>query len=210
MRCINIFDNDKSFCYGKLLKLKTQIIDKTKVFREIISKTPQQNKYMTKMLLFANNAIIPIFGHRLYYHLYYSNNNCVHSILPGTKRMFDNGNYGYKYKDWYIPKKYSNIREEIFENKCLNLSLQQWNCCVIKSQLKLQKYIHKINSADLIWEQAYKIVRKSVITIQHIISLLLYTNYATLSIYFCSTFRRQKSNDIYPADIINRHFKVCE
>ena len=53
------------------------------------------------------------FGQRFYYWTYFENNN----------NEDWESNPGYKYKDWFISPKYSNLKEECFENNIYFLIL---------------------------------------------------------------------------------------
>lgn len=138
------------------------------------------------------------FGFRYFYHKQYKNNLNKEELLPGTRRTVEDGNRGdYTLSDWYINAKYGSLEDEILNNKIFSLKLYQWNNTITKAKLKWDtlKNSNIVNTANWKWEKVYGIKRGTIITLQHIISLLLYTNWSELCFKFSSTYRQLTDNE---------------
>ena len=132
------------------------------------------------------------FGKRFYYWKYFNYKDGV-----------DVQNQRYAEVSFDIPK-YKNLKQEILKNKFINLSLSQWNNTIIKSQYKLNRFKNDVNTADFIWERVYEINRNSQITLRHIVSLLLYTNYINLSVAFRNSFKQSPSIQSKNDDVLKQ------
>ena len=110
------------------------------------------------------------------------------------------GNIGYMIKDWYIAKKYRDLRQELLTNSIFTFSIQQFNNIKLQSIMKLKNWRNNPEARKLqsqiqfntSWaETCYGIVRGTEITVEHIMSLLFYTNFTDHSAAFSGTFRRK-------------------
>ena len=144
-------------------------------------------------------------SYRFFYWPYYKNMNKEWNVLryTSTKQPVVEGNKGYLISHWFIDEKYDNLRCELLENSIYYFSILQFNDLKQKAQIKLNNWIKDKSARKLIypiyvygkdrvtpWEKCYGIKRGTQISIEHIISLLAYTNYTDHSAAFSSTFRR--------------------
>eukprot|EP01084_Bolivina_argentea_P297522 512585_1 len=133
------------------------------------------------------------FGQAFYYWEYYENN--THPDLL---------NKGYTYNDWYIPAKYTSLKEELTNNPICNLDISAWGneydkvCLHIKTQYCKENYIAKA-SADyrrpVHNTKYYGIPDDTPITEQHLIAIIVYCGYTDLSYRFSETFRKITSKE---------------
>ena len=86
--------------------------------------------------------------------------------------------------------KYKNIQQELLQCDSFNFNLNEWNIINIKAKYHLNKSMYKItcrldtSSHCNIYEEG------ALITIEHLICLLIYTNYYEIKYYFCNTFKK--------------------
>ena len=120
------------------------------------------------------------FGHKFYYWDEYKENN-----------QQDYGpNIGYKKKDWYIMKKYVNLKDEIINNKIYRLDIKRYNNVIKKAQMNMNTKLCKENkSADSLSSEYYKIKSGSPLEIENLMSIILYCDYVDLAFAFRRTFR---------------------
>ena len=135
------------------------------------------------------------FGHKFYYWDEYKENN-----------QQDYGpNIGYKKKDWYIMKKYVNLKDEMINNKIYRLDIKRYNNVIKKAEMNINSKLCKENkSADSLSSEYYKIKSNSPLVIENLMSVILYTDYIDLSFAFRRTFRPisdQETNE----QLKNRH-----
>eukprot|EP01084_Bolivina_argentea_P206397 352413_1 len=156
------------------------------------------NKFVTEILNLDNKTnncksySEYSFGIRFYYHDYYKNNQTKEEILPGTD-MMDRGNHSikpfYTYSSWFIRPKYKSMKNEIFSGK-VKLSIIQYDNTLKKATLKYTSLAKYIRGSNGFWKIVYGIKRNSTITLNHILSVLLYTNHTDLSSQFSRSFRK--------------------
>eukprot|EP01084_Bolivina_argentea_P284961 488527_1 len=99
---------------------------------------------------------------------------------------------------WYIMKKYDNLKDEIIKNKIFALNVTQYNLTyasakrLLEYSQVLREYIQKnVDKAD---KRFYPhVVQK--ITVEHIVSILLYCNYSDLSYNFSKGFRKLNNKE---------------
>ena len=117
-------------------------------------------------------------------------------IMPNGQIAAE-GNSGYMIKDWYIPRKYKNLREELLMNITFTFSIQQFNNIQQQSTMKLTSWLNDTEASPLIAHDAggvlqfYGIEECTEISKEHIMCLLFYTNFSDHSAAFSSTFRRK-------------------
>eukprot|EP01084_Bolivina_argentea_P094221 169381_1 len=91
-------------------------------------------------------------------------------------------------------------------NTIFRLQLFQWQNTTTKATLKWRhlKNTNVVQTAWWIWEQVYGIKDGSLITLDHVMSLLLYTNFSELCFKFGATYRKL-SNDETDHALKRRH-----
>ena len=141
-------------------------------------------------------------GWRYFYWDFYAKKEEEKRVVYRTKSgpSYEEFNAGYKLKDWYIPSKYSNIKEEALNNRCCSLSMFQWKMVLKKAEIKLTEWNKNKKNRKLVcngsgtqnekWKQCYGLADATPISVAHIVALLLYTNYTEMSFEFSKTFRR--------------------
>ena len=136
-------------------------------------------------------------GWRYFYWPFYANNEdeerVVFTVSNGTR--LSESNPGYKLKDWFIPQKYQDLKDEALHNRCCSLSLFQWKMVIKKAQIKLEEWnksskTRKLQCRVSWWEIPYGITKGTTISLSHIIAILMYCNYTEASYQFSRTFRK--------------------
>eukprot|EP01084_Bolivina_argentea_P166037 288358_1 len=101
--------------------------------------------------------------------------------------------FGHSYSYWntnkrnYIQAKYNNLQQELLNNKIFTIGMNQFNVLHKKATKKLQCKLAKTLIAYNV--TFCKIKKNDLITLEHILSVLFYTDYDELSYYFSKTFR---------------------
>ena len=124
------------------------------------------------------------FGKRYYYWPWYKDNENEDTFW----------NPGKKYKDLYITPKYSNLKEEIVDNKIYNISITEYDRTYDKAIMYQEKsdVINTIRSSTKGYGKChYNIGNNQVLRIEHIMSIMLYTDHQHLSLEFAMSFRRK-------------------
>ena len=99
-------------------------------------------------------------------------------------------NVGYKKGDWYISKKYENLKEEMVQNKLYSLTKETYEDVVGKAERNfMSKEIKCMVSNDCILGQYYEKCPNAAIEIENIIVVILYCDYTELAFHFGRTFR---------------------
>ena len=149
-------------------------------------------------------------GFRYFYWPFYAKNENDRNQLFKTTHE---GNEGYKLKDWFISKKYDNLKEEALNNKVATFPLHQFTVTLCKSKEKLSAWNKDKRARKLVckvshWEKPYGIKRGDLITIKHVQSLLFYTNYSKQCYLFGATYR--KTNELESDESLKeRHSEVA-
>ena len=143
-------------------------------------------------------------SYRMFYWPYYKNNQDTVNILfkrEDGQQMIDS-NENYRLCDWYIPAKHANFKQEIITNTTAPFSITDWNQIRAKSEEKLAGWsecqgVRKLVVGDGVpknhknkWLKPYGIADGTLITIDHIMSLLFYCNYTAQSYELSATYRR--------------------
>ena len=207
---IGLRDNDQGDQgdHGNIRRMRDRLNAKRKQFdalrkRECWMKKKdfkKQNKFVTKVQN-ENQDKYPKygFGVRYYYHSYYQHNQMKQELIPGASGWSDNGNMdinaSYTYSDWYIHPIYGSMKEEVLNGKNQRITMKQCKETVIKASMKLDALKHRIRGSRREWEIVYAMKRGSAITVKHIMSILLYTNFTDLSCEFSRTFRKTNEKE---------------
>merc|ERR1712176_130760 len=110
------------------------------------------------------------------------------------------GNVGYKYSDWYIPEKYANLKEEILTNKTFNIDVNEYDKVLFKANEYLENSdiikAMKCNNGNLVNMHYDDTINKdSAITLQHLVSILLFNDYKKLAMNFCKGMIKKNKNE---------------
>ena len=111
-----------------------------------------------------------------------------------------NGN-NYKYSDWYIYKKYDNLKEELMNNKIYKIKLNEYNNCLYKATEYFENSdiikSLKCDSNNLL-NMHYDIIdinKDKTISLQHLIAILMFIDYKELSMNFCKYIVKINENE---------------
>ena len=143
-------------------------------------------------------------GYRFFYWPYYKDIEAEYhtlSVHPGGYQ-YTEGNSGYSIKHWYIPQKYKDLKYELLFNKIYQFTSDHFDDILNKSIIKLESWkkdaqCRKLESWNTDFEKPWGIKYKQPISVQHIMSILFYTNFSKQSAAFSATFRR---NSPFEAD----------
>ena len=142
----------------QLQQIQNELRDKKINFRKLrgFERINDKNKFVTN-----HNG----FGYRYYYWPYYENKE--------EKDLWNIGDY--EYKDWYINKKFSTLKEEILNllnliqfNILYKTATNYLNCNHCKQEMKCN---------TVSWEVEYEINKGEAIKLHHLICILLICNY---------------------------------
>eukprot|EP01083_Nonionella_stella_P064811 169266_1 len=127
------------------------------------------------------------FGHRFYYWPYYKD-----------KDEKDVWNSGYMFCDWYIDPKHSNLKEEILYNQIHTLSVDKYEVAKRKAQTLYRSCaIQSIQCDTHFFEDTYGIGKNDHMSMQHILCLILYTDFDVMCYEFSKTFRKKYHSETY-------------
>ena len=161
------------------------ISEKAAGYNIILEKDKQKDKDKKKNQQKQNTFYS--FGSRYYYWKWYKNNIDYDIVY----------NPGYRYKDWYINKKFDNLKQEIL-NK---LDISQFEATKNKATMILNNSMHykymmsRINTDSYGGILHYDIAKDVPITIENLMSVIFYTDYSQLSFSFSATFRKRSKNE---------------
>ena len=193
----NEYETD-SFCYDIDNDPESNIINNTKNYtkKENIVLSSILNKFVYTQ---SSHSTLYNAGYRYFYWDYYKSMDKEWNTLSAIEhngQTIVEGNSGYMIKDWYIERKYKDLREELLMNMIFKFSIQQFNNIQHQSTIKLTSWS---NDSDLPSLKAhdghgvskcYGIKEGTEISVEHIMCLLFYTNFPDHSAAFSSTFRR--------------------
>ena len=152
---------------------------------------------------------------RFFYWPFYRNNtDRINVVYKVSNAVVTEGNDGYKLCDWYILAIYGSFKEEMLQNNKASFNIMQWNGTKIKAIKKYEAWkddpswklicgfayfdengIDKYLKLGNKWHRLYGIAKYAVITIQHLMALLFYTNFSHQQYEFTATFRRIYYNE---------------
>jgi hypothetical protein len=122
------------------------------------------------------------FGIQFYYWLVFENKTEIDSA-------YNNGKY--HYCDWFIAKKFPDLKQELLNNNIQCITLLTFEQEMQKTQTIFKTKKCKQLKCDDRWRgKDYNISKHDPITFFHLLSLCLYTNQTQLSCSFSSVFRR--------------------
>lgn len=128
------------------------------------------------------------FGKRFHYHPYYKINGEEERGKIG--RIFE--------QDWFITAKYKTLKEELLNNNIFTLTLWQWMNTITKAKLKWNQYKENkdiVSKSNTCWTIAYGIDAGEIIKLEHIMCVLLYTNWTNLCFYFSASYRKLRDDE---------------
>eukprot|EP01084_Bolivina_argentea_P088154 159165_1 len=142
------------------------------------------------------------FGYRFYYWEFFKNNENERNVIrikgyktkaDEKRKWYDKGNKGYKCKQWYIPEKYENIKQEILGNKLFCLSTYEFNVAMAKANNYIDVHLVKQMRSPSPDHLHFNIRPGTRLKISNLLSVFLYTDFSDLSKEFSTTFRKLQS-----------------
>ena len=176
---------------------------KSNIAKDLSSVNPLLYGHCTDILhrnLVNSNSYSP--GYRYFYWDYYKDNdNATNRICKTAVGWIIEENVGYKLSEWYINQKYKNFKDELLHNSAAPFSRDQYAATLEKAKLKLDAWLKSKHTRKLIclndqreslnhWHKIYGIARGDSVKLDHIISLLCYTNFTKNSYQFSRSFRK--------------------
>eukprot|EP01084_Bolivina_argentea_P265022 449098_1 len=138
------------------------------------------------------DSVLYSFGQKFYYNDKDKNNENEDVSQWGLDVRH---NRGYKIKDWYVGKKYENIKQEILTNKLYTLNATEYNDTVIKAVKFVKDSVILRNYATKNVDKDVYVDADDTINAEHVLCLLLYTDYTNLQYHFSKTFRKINSKE---------------
>eukprot|EP01083_Nonionella_stella_P083514 230988_1 len=144
------------------------------------------------------------YGYRFFYWSYYKNNNCAldpmctYTIYRTMTMETTSGlaNPDYKLCDWFIYKKYCNLKEELLNNDICCVGEQQWDQLLLKASTHINSVVARNIFCMLnVSERIYALKHMDSMMPNHFIAVMTYCNYNALQLAFAATFRKQNSNE---------------
>eukprot|EP01084_Bolivina_argentea_P294581 506912_1 len=96
----------------------------------------------------------------------------------------------------YIQSNYSNIKEEILNNKLIKFDMKRWKSLNIEAKTELQTDVVKKLKSNGFYERIYCIGANDAFSIKHLCALKLYTDYSKECSLFCSILRSENVTQI--------------
>eukprot|EP01083_Nonionella_stella_P002467 7121_1 len=130
-------------------------------------------------------------GYRYFYWPFYKDNEAERTVLFG--HTIGDYNPGYKLKDWYVAPKYATFKDEMLYNRIMNFSLIQYDCTLQKAKDKFEAWVLQAGALACqvsAWESYYGIRKGQEISLQHVLALLLYTNFSKQCFELSATYRK--------------------
>eukprot|EP01084_Bolivina_argentea_P302128 521453_1 len=149
------------------------------------------------------------FGIRFFYWNYYRKLADKYQIKDYARHVAhgaEETNKGYKLRDWYIPAKYNNLKQELLHNKICTISEQQWKNLLLTAHAHLmtEYFMTAKSSSYQLSGHCYEMLSNIPISDGHLIAILIYCNLDILQQRFSETFRRQPKNES-DKSLIDRH-----
>eukprot|EP01084_Bolivina_argentea_P134023 236476_1 len=122
----------------------------------------------------------------------------------------ENDHLGYNYQDLFVKKKYKHLKQEVLNNKQHSIALDSFAQILKKATQYM--IVDKVRNIPLSrWDGGsgglhYGIKKGSAFTMDHLTSILLYTDFTVLSRTFTSTFRLFKDELISDAKQRNAEY----
>eukprot|EP01084_Bolivina_argentea_P194680 334059_1 len=176
-------DNDNKYLY-------TNIINSKKHLHQRFTNSKLLNKF--HQMRHNINYDVYRFGQQFYYWDYFRHCDVEDVCTPG-----------YRYYHWCVSPKHKTLKQELTDNNIARISYGQWNNEYRKASLyRAMHYCRKIISEiqqhphPHLNTEKFGIANGEQISINHLISIIIYCSYSHLSAKFSETFRRlKKTND---------------
>ncbi len=147
-------------------------------------------------------------GVRYFYWSHYRGNTAKRRVYRKARwqPMYEE-NRGYTLGQWFVEKKYGNLKDELLNNLVLTLSAGQFAVTLRKATDKLAEWRasgKQPRCRQSWWRESYGVEYGQSISIEHIMAILLYCNFSDLCYIFSSTFRKIHDYES-DEDMLSRH-----
>ena len=155
-----------------------------------VSVSPQFMLISSKLILqrtIRNSLYSP--GKRYFYWEYYRN---LEDLRNKVCRGIWEENIGYTLGEWFVERKYENLKEELLSNLLVRFSLQHFDNTMSKATEKWRawnKSCGQIRCNRSYWKK-YGIEPDDTISLEHMVSILCYTNFSTQCYALSATYRK--------------------
>ena len=143
----------------------------------------------------------------LYWNIYRGNKEKRRKVFQARTKPAYEENRGYTLGQWFVEKKYENLKEEILNNLVLALSARQFAVTLQKAMDKLSEWRDRGKQPRCVkiwWRESYGIAEGDEISVEHIVAILLYTNFSDLCYLFSATYRKTHEYE-EDEDMLLRH-----
>eukprot|EP01083_Nonionella_stella_P262782 893237_1 len=115
---------------------------------------------------------------------------------------FREANKGCSVKEWYIEKKYNDLKDELLHNEICRLS-EPKQYALLREQATKHLQTLRVKAMMSRGRDVYNIKDGVPITLEHLIAMMVYANKDVLQAQFSETFRRRQNEN--NASMIKRH-----
>eukprot|EP01083_Nonionella_stella_P002011 5787_1 len=95
----------------------------------------------------------------------------------------------HRYHKHYVEAKYSHLKEEILNNPVCRLDISQWERLYTECAADIDTDVAKNIKANGFWQNTYRIATFTLLSMQHLAALKIYTDYTTESKVYCEALR---------------------
>ena len=177
-------------------------------------------KWVLRKLMFEDKQRANLYssGFRYFYWRQYEQREDEWNVMftdPQGGEPWVEGNRGYKLCDFYVAPKWANLKEEAMNNDTLWFSRSKFEELMKKATAKLKSWNKSSTSRKLqaqstwYWQQsfcekAFGIKQGAPIKVEHIVALLMYTDFTEHSRLFSASFRKSSPYESV-SDLVARH-----
>eukprot|EP01083_Nonionella_stella_P111859 328474_1 len=149
------------------------------------------------------------YGVTFFYWKYLQHNHNEWKLQAGVLRR-DTDTMGTDTYNWFIPNKYGDLKDELLNNKITTIGKVQLQNVVDKARAYAQtSHVKAMVCPRATSAQCYDMQPGQPISLDHLISMMVYCNYDTLQRTFSATFRKlnkTESNESLKQRHMNYHF----
>eukprot|EP01084_Bolivina_argentea_P259739 438388_1 len=190
------------FCDNTVMKAGCLIRSKRKQYQNMTNFTRLNSKHKNISQTQTCTQMDPFsFGYRFHYWKFYKNNLLSNDDGGEDARILwarlNPANKEFTLADFYIENIFSDLREEVLYNSKCSIQKSEWDQLVNKAKLHILTTIARNMYCRRNDYQAkrYEMRYKQEISENHLIALMLYTNFDILQYEFSATYRKLHKNE---------------
>eukprot|EP01084_Bolivina_argentea_P115804 205866_1 len=137
-------------------------------------------------------------GVRYFYWRYYKNSCNLQDDAHLWSRTYlgaPEANKDYLVSEWYIARKYSNLKEELINNQIACINTIQWKNLYTKSTLHVRTTKVKEMKCRRSEMKCYDLYPNAPFAIGHLIAMQAYCNFDNLCVKFSETYRKLSGHE---------------